>query len=79
MLSRPRAVLSKAFTVRLIGCEWGQFLRVDIGRYGYTALCPHAAHLWPTENLVKSSSPASLPSKAHFPTHISSDNPVKGS
>ncbi len=77
MLSRPRAVLSKAFTERLIGCERGQFSGVDIGRDSHTALCP--VHVWLTERRAKSSSLASLPSLAHFSTHISSDNPVKGS
>ncbi len=70
MLSRPRAVLSKAFTERVIGCERGQFSGVDIGR---------DSHMSGLQKDGPRARVQSLPSLAHFSTHISSDNPVKGS
>lgn len=41
MLSGPRAVLTKVSAAGLIGCESGQFSRVDIGRDNHTEICPH--------------------------------------
>lgn len=38
-------MLTKVSAARLIGCDIGQFSRVDIGRDSHTEICPHCCRI----------------------------------